>query len=345
LTGERTEQGGTVDRATGPRASLAPLLGLAMLALMAGQAPALAQDGQSSPEVRFWPRRLCPDETPLLHVQLSMPDHAPQATLSCQGQDYALGGPVWSHPEGILHAFDLEWVLPRRPNRCELLVSSGESDGRFFVASHSLLVRPGTDGGIVDRLSPQAVSEEGEAVLEVGGRALGSEVKVVWVSASAYVVAERWVERAREEEGRSLVFVPFAPALYDLPAGDYLLVVENRNRSAAVHRGNFVIAPGSDIEIADIWVEAEGERRVLAVTGNGLGRIGSVLLEHGSFPQPLASEVVEGAALDRLRIFLPPSFPADPGLVPELDSHSSVLMLRPAPDGRLSLRQPARPED
>jgi hypothetical protein len=218
----------------------------------------------------FWPKRVNPDLTQTLYIHLSIPERAPVAVAQCGRQIYELGPPTWSHGERLLHAYDLEWTLPRKRASCDLIISGRNQ--RTYVAVHKLVVRPRGMDRRITHAHPLHALWDGDSVVQIEGNSFSPIVSVLWVSAGQYRKFERAVRTASSGDGSELV-VPFAPALVDAPLGEYLLIVENEDRTAAVSPIPFTVFRGGEPEFESTALVSIGEKNYLSIEGTGLGEV------------------------------------------------------------------------
>ncbi|MBM4353774.1 MAG: hypothetical protein FJ109_08255 [Deltaproteobacteria bacterium] len=241
---------------------------------------AAAQEGQ----VDFWPQRVDPDRDAQVFVQLARPADLPQACVRCGKELIELGPPAWSHPEGLLHAFDLEWTIPRQRLVCDLFVRSGS--GPLVRAPHHLNVRP---RGVAPTIARQEVTWSegtGEAILELEGTGFGDEVSVLWVSASTFSAFER-AARVERTGKKDRVVTPFSASLRKAGAGQYLVVVLNEDRTAAVAPDFFTVTERAEPEVDFLRVvSGKGGTRLL-VSGFDLDRLTGCVLKTPSGELPL----------------------------------------------------------
>ncbi len=281
-------------------------------------------------EVIFWPQRVNPDLDAQIFVQLAHPAELPIAGVRCGKDLIELGPPAWSHPEGLLHAFDLEWTLPRVRMTCDLFVQVDEAT--LAKASNPLVVRP---RGAAPSISTQEVtwdSDSGEAILEVDGAGFDDEVTVLWVSASTFSTFER-AARVEQQGKLSRVVTPFAASLRKAGTGQYLVVVLNEDHTAAVAPDFFTVSERLEPEVDSVrLVKRQGAPRLL-VTGFELDRLSRCVLRVPAGDLPLTWVLAEDD--DGLLLTLPPRFDAATLARADVGISGSTLYLVPA-SGRLS---------
>jgi hypothetical protein len=257
--------------------------------------------GSAGLEMEFWPKRLDPETSPLLYLQLSVPDEEPVAEAECSGKRYSLGNPIWSHPEGLLHAFDLEWTLPRTRTTCTLIVTG--AGGRLFTAEKELSLRPGLKGLSIRDVTPAMIPEDEEAVVEIRGQGFGKVVEVEWVSASQFVHHGRSA-RIQDRGPEGSIIVPFSAPIRKAAPGQYLVVVENRSGAAAVHLDFFSVAAVGQASIDNVSIVKRPGGSVLLLEGTDLDGIESAFVEAPSGKKPLTITREEGTLLPTLAIRL-----------------------------------------
>jgi len=248
----------------------------------------LAAAGEGS--VDFWPQRVNPDSDTQIFVQLARSAELPVAAVRCGKEVIELGPPAWSHPEGLIHAYDLEWTLPRVRMTCELFVRS--DGGTLAKASHHLTVRPREVAPVVHRQEVTWDGGAGEAILEIDGAGFADEVTVLWVSASTFST----FERSARVEGRgkgTRVVTPFAASLQKAGAGQYLVVVLNEDRSAAVAPDFFTVSERTEPEVDHLLVTSNKGGTRLLVSGFDLERLTGCVLKTPSGELPLKCVRVE----------------------------------------------------
>jgi len=283
------------------------------ISVVAAFAPvAMAADGETAGEVQaapdyigqldFWPRRVNPDTSHLLYIQLPRAEKQPQAFIDCSGQIHSLGPPTWSHEQGLVHAFDLEWTIPRVRASCRLFAEAG--GGRRYGGDRNLVVRPkGAPGAIVD-VTPSSISENDERIIEISGSGFSKLVNVIWISVNDFVSFEHSTQ-VEAVTGKEAVVVPFFACRHQAPPGQYLLLVENEDRTAVVHDGYFVVAPAGEAEIESVKV-ARGDGKVFVnLEGFHLSQIERAVLEMPGGPRPLSLVHHEGSLVPSLTMELP----------------------------------------
>lgn len=321
--------------------ALATLAGLAPSAVFAvppggewsADRLAAAHEGQ----VDFWPQRVDPDQDAQIFVHLANPTDSPQACVRCGDEITELGPPAWSHPEGLLHAFDLEWTLPRRRLTCDLFVRNGS--GGIVHAPHHLNVRP---RGIAPSVIRQEVTWDdaaGEAILELEGAGFGEEVVVLWVSASRFVSFERSA-RVERSGKRDRLVTPFAASLRKAGAGQYLVMVLNEDRTAAVAPDFFTVSEQPDPEVDSLVVARGRNGAFLLVSGFDLDRLTGCVLKSPSGELPLVCVRSEEAG--GMLVSLPARMDAEIVVRSEVRISGVKLLLVPH-SGRVSERQPPEP--
>lgn len=262
---------------------------------------AAAQPEQPEP-MEFWPRRVSSEHTPEIYVQLSHPVQEPLATLNCEERQFDLGPPVFSHRQRLLHSFSLSPVPRGFEASCDLEVLT--ATGERFASRHIINIRAGEARARVHDVVPDCMAETGEGSLAVTGSRFTDLVNVVWISANEF----RFLERsARVHDGAfgDSVVVPFSPLTSQAPPGEYLMVIENKNRSAAIYDGWFVISPAAEPEIESIEViEAEGISH-LVVSGFNLQGISTASLDLPAGQLPVAIQQNEGSLVPSIIITLP----------------------------------------
>jgi len=294
---------------------------------------AAAREGQ----VDFWPQRVDPDRDAQIFVHLANPTGSPQACVRCGDDLTELGPPTWSHPEGLLHAFDLEWTLPRQRLTCDLFVRNGS--GTIVHASHHLNVRPRGIAPLVVRQDVTWDDGAGEAIIELVGAGFGEEVVVLWVSASRFVSFERSarVERSGKQDR---VVTPFAASLRKAEAGQYLVIVLNEDRTAAVAPDFFTVSEQPDPEVDSLVVARGRNGAFLLVSGFDLDRLTGCVLKSPSGELPLACVRSEEAG--GMLVSLPARMDAEDVVRSEVRISGSRLLLVPHSD-RVSERQIPKP--
>jgi hypothetical protein len=309
---------------------------VAMVALSLGMGTPLADEGGAEPSVaapmEFWPQRLDPDVTPRLYVQLSQSESLPLARLECDGATYDLGNPMWSHPLGFVHSFDLEWTAPRIRTRCNVVVSGRK--GRVYAPERTLALRPKQAPSRIRSVLPDYAVEGKEGPVEVRAQGFGKVVGVTWIATDRY---ESWQRSARVSSGRgSSIIVPFAPGASRAPPGDYLLAVENEDHSGAVYGDAFVVTPDLPAEIESSRLDERDGRRVLTLVGFNLEAVEEALLELPAGQLPLAVRHEEGTALPTVTVRLPTHSVDSMTTVSELTIEDDRLVIRIEQGSRLT---------
>ena len=273
--------------------------------------PGLAQtvlpeaDAQTSPEVHpmdFWPKRVSLDAEPVVYVQLSVRDHEVEASLICDdGDDFVLPPPFWSHPDGLVHAFDLDRLELTSSRSCALLVKGNR---REFRSDDSLRIKRTGDTSTVRDVYPDEVDASEEGILEIQGTGFPDEVNVVWISMHEPVSFHRSVRTDASEPAGSIV-VPFAPELHGAQPGQYLIVVESRDHGTAIWDGFFHVHAVPDPDVREVTLQWKGAHSVVIITGYHLDSIRTAIFRLPGGDLPLPSSRNEGSSMDRLEISLP----------------------------------------
>ncbi len=258
---------------------------------------------QPEPEpMTFWPRRISSRHTPEIYVQLSHPVREPLATLTCQDRVLDLGPPAFSHPQRLLHSFSLSPVPPGLEGACSLVVVT--ATGERFASRHALSVKARGARTRVNELTPAFMGATEEGSLTITGSRFTDLVNVVWISANDFQVYER-TARVRDSAAGDSVAVPFSPVARHAPPGEYLVVIENKDRSAAIYDGWFIISPAVEPEIESIEVVKTGSNSKLVVRGFNLDGISSATLDMPAGELPVAIHRNEGSLVPSFTISLP----------------------------------------
>ena len=258
--------------------------------------------------MEFWPRRISSDHTPEIYVQLSHPVREPLATIVCETREFELGTPIYSHRQRLLHSFDMSPVPKGLDASCELSIRT--ATGEVFASPHALTVRARETPVRVSEVLPRTMSAADEGSLAITGARFSDLVNVVWISANEFRVFERSA-RVRDATAGDSVIVPFSPLTCQAPPGEYLVVVENKNRSAAIYDGWFIVSPALDPEIESVRVsETEGVTRLL-VSGFNLEGISGASLDLPAGQLPVAIRRNEGSLVPSITISLPPFTPSE----------------------------------
>lgn len=255
-------------------------------------------------QFRFWPRRIFMEHHPDVLVQLSHPERSVRLHLTCEERTFEIAVPMWSHREKLLHVFDLSWLPERLNDVCRVSVSAGDS--AVYESNRKLVIKPSGPHARVTEAWPLSVSDDHEAVVDIAGGAFTGIVNVVWVSPSEYLIVEH---SARSEPGDPIdrVVVPFSPQVSKALPGQYLVVVENRDRSAAVLDDVFTVAPASGAEIVETLVETDDEgNRNIILLGIGLDRIHLARLHLEAGTLPLALIPRSEFHMSAVSVMLPP---------------------------------------
>lgn len=305
-----------------------------LLALVAQSGLLLGQEPDAFPRtVDFWPKRLNPDSTPLLHVQLAAAEKHPVARLECGARVYELGPATWSHNLGYVHAFDLEFSAARTRANCIVRVTGRK--GQEYVGSRPLALRTKVAKLRVGAIRPDVAAVGDESPVELVGAGFGGIVNVIWVATDRNESYSRTV-RAADVGGMSGAVAPFLPGKSAAGAGEYLVVVENDDHAAAVYHDHFVVEEMADPEVVRSTIEQRGGKDWVSIEGFGLGALENVHIELASGTLPLQFETVEGMALETLRVELPPQTEATVALMPELLFADRQLTIRLVKSSRLT---------
>lgn len=317
------------------------------LLLSLGQ-PARAESPMTKPAVEtqpaaplggrmdFWPKRINPDVTQTLYIHLSIPERAPVAVAQCGRSVFELGPPTWSHGERLLHAYDLEWTLPRKRVNCDLIVNGAGQ--RTYLGDHKLVVRPRGMDRRITHAYPLHALWSGDAVLDISGRGFTPIVSVLWVSAGQYRKFERSVRTAASDQGSELV-VPFAPALVEAPVGEYLLIVENEDRTAAVSPIPFTVYAGEEPEFESTALVTIGSNNYLSIEGSGLEGVDRASISLAGATSSAQVIALEGSILPGLLVELPAGPSTGLEALSGLSIEHGELLLRFGEGSRLSGKQ------
>ncbi len=318
---------------TMPR-KISVLVGVVLVGLIAQPGSALGQETAGFPRTAdFWPKRLNPDTTPLLHVQLAAAERQPVARLECGANVYELGPATWSHNLGFVHAFDVEFAAPRMRANCVVRVTGRR--GQEYVAHRPLALRTKVAMLRVRSVKPDVAVVGEEGPVEVVGAGFGDIVNVVWVATDRDESYSRSV-RAADAAGVSEAVVPFSPGKSAAGAGEYLVVVENDDHAAAIYPDHFVVEDVADPEIVRSNIEELGGQTWVSIEGFGLGSLEDVRLELATGESALLFEHVEGMALETVRVQLPAPAGTYLAEAPELIFKERQLIVRMAESSRLS---------
>lgn len=257
--------------------------------------------------LHFWPRQINPDASTLVYVQLPMPQVDVEGVVECGSYIYELGSPVWSHPFGLLHAFDLEWTLPRVRAACQLKVRCYR--GELVVAEYPLVIWPYSRPPLIRGVAPQALRADEEALVELWGVGFSEVVDITWVSA-VQPVRVRQSGRLQGEGGGGRVVLRFSPVVAGAPVGEYLVVAENQDNTGAISLESFFVTPPPSPELVKTVVEGVGDRTWLVVEGFDLESIESTTISFASGTLPLIHSFWEGNVIPALRVELPPGMDA-----------------------------------
>lgn len=273
----------------------------------------------------FWPKRLNPDATSLLYVQLAAVEKQPVARLECGTADYELGPATWSHNLGYVHAFDLEFSAPRTRANCVLRVTGRK--GKEYVGHRPLALRKRVAQMRVSSLAPDVVFAGQEIPVDVRGVGFGDIVNVVWVATDRDESYSRTVRAEEAPRGRGAV-VPFVPGTTGAGAGDYLVVVENEDRAAAVYSDHFAVEDEPEPEVVRSSLARHEGKTWIAIEGFGLSGLQDARLVVVDGTQNLHIERVEGMALETLRVQLPAHAVDSLAYTPELLFEARQLTVR-----------------
>lgn len=277
---------------------------MALAELPEGSEAGLSNASPAEGKFRFWPRRVFMEHQPDLLVQLSHPQRTLKLHLACDTKHFDINVPMWTHPEGILHQFDLSWLPMKLNTVCDVSVSA--PDARIAYASaRRLVVKPRGPLTAIASVTPESLADDAEAVIDIAGGAFTGIVNVLWISPSEYLVVDH---SARSEPGgkQDSVVVPFSPLVSKAPGGQYLLVVENRDHSAAISGQFFTVTPPAIAEIVETRVETDAEgRKSVLILGVGLDELhgARLLLEAGALPLTLRPRT--GFAVSALSVDMP----------------------------------------
>ena len=276
-------------------------------------------------ELNFWPRRIAPDTTQQVFVQLALPERTAEVILHCPNADVALGSPQWSDPRGLLHAFDLEWTVPRTRQLCSI-TATGRS-GRSYESTYKLIIRPRVRAIDIRSVSPESTVEKSESTIEIFGQAMTETVNIIWVSADEFVTIERSVSPVQLNTAGQLAVVPFAPEVHGAPPGTYLLIVENEDRSAAIWGRPFVVAQYFEPEIESTRIDEAGGRHIVTVEGYDLEAVETARLFMPSGEVPLTVRYNDGRAMTSLSVTLPAQAAYDSEILSALIIKGSQLRI------------------
>jgi len=260
----------------------------------------------------FWPKSVSPSADGEIYVQLPSPEAAPVATLECGKAIAELGESAWSHKLQLVHAFSLAGVELRTGTQCKMTVTG---DSAVYESRGTLEIRGGKAPILVKSLAPVQTALGEENVVEMWGGYFSRVVTVTWVSTSDYKQHSRST-RVDRKEGGDQVVVPFAPDLSGLAPGEYLVVVENRDGSAAVFGGFAMVtrSPSPDIEEVRVVTDAEN-RASLLVSGANIESVREAVIRLPAGLLPLLVKQLEHTELPTLAVSLPPQ-EAEAFLVP-----------------------------
>jgi hypothetical protein len=281
------------------------------LILICGTAPIKAEENgagistqpATAHMLNFWPRRIAPDTTHQIYVQLALPERTAEVTLHCPNADVALGSPLWSDPRGLIHTFDLEWTAPRTRQLCSVSVT-GRS-GRTYESTYKMIIRPRVRAIGIKSVSPESTAENSESTIEIFGRAMTETVNILWVSADEFVTIERSVSPVQLDSDGQLAVVPFAPDVYNAPPGTYLLIVENEDRTAAIWGRPFVVAQHFEPQIESTHIDEVENHHVITVEGYDLDSVETARLFMPAGETPLVVRYNEGRSMTSLSVTLP----------------------------------------
>ncbi len=305
-----------------------------LLVLISSFTPVLSQEAESgASRADFWPKRLDADETSLLYVQLAAAERQPVARLECSGGDFELGPATWSHNLGFVHAFDLEFTAPRMRTNCLLRVTGRK--GQEYVGQRTLALRKRVAEVQVRSVAPDAAVVGQEVPVEVLGSGFGEIVNVVWIATDRDESFSRTVRSAGAVTGSGAV-VPFVPGTTDAGAGEYLVVVENDDESAAVYSDHFVVEHEADPEVVRSGLEELDGKIWVSIEGFGLGALQGAKLALLDGAVPLQLLKVEGMGMETLRFALPPEAVKNVAYSPELRIEDRELTVRLERCSRLS---------
>ena len=288
----------------------AALLSYSPVAL--AESPEASEGGLSSAspgegKFRFWPRRVFMEHQPDLLVQLSHPQRTLKLHLACEKKNFDINVPMWTHPEGLLHQFDLSWLPMKLNTVCDVSVSCQDAE-IAYASTRRLVVKPGGPATVVTSVTPESLADDGEAVIDITGGAFTGVVNVLWISPSEYLVVDH---SARSEPGekQDRVVVPFSPLVSKAPGGQYLLVVENRDHSAAISGQFFTVTPPAAAEIVETRVQADAEgRKSVLILGVGLDQLHGARLHLEAGTLPLTLRPRTGFAVSALSVEMPDHF-------------------------------------
>ncbi len=288
--------------------------------------PALCAESESAPgAVDFWPKRLDPDETSLLYVQLAVPERQPAGRLECSGGDFELGPASWSHNLGYVHAFDLEFTAPRMRANCLLRVTGRK--GAEYVGQRTLALRTRVARLGIRSLTPDVAAVGQEVPVEVLGSGFGEIINVVWIATDRHESFSRTVRRSSVAKASGAI-VPFVPGTTDSGAGEYLVVVENEDHAAVVYADIFVVEEEADPEVVRSTLEDFDGKKWITIEGFGLDGLEGVRLELSTGELPLRFERVEGMAVETLRVLLPTNMVDNLAYSPKLLLENRELTVR-----------------
>jgi hypothetical protein len=285
----------------------------------------------------FWPRAVLPGQDRELTVQLSRPEQSPVGALECGSDLVDLGGAIWSHPIGLVHTFALPELPYRVGTECRVTVTG---DGVVYEPADPIEIRGGRDAVAVKALLPDQTRVDEESIVEILGGYFSRVVVVTWVSTGDYTTAHR---SARVERGTpdDRVVLPFAPGLSRLGAGEYLVVVENRDRSAGIYPGVVLVKPLGEPEVVEVQLVGTESSPRLLVAGQHLEEIrrASIRLPAGVLPLMVSS--LEGTEMPTLCISLPPHAAGALRTVPDVLLKDGEVLVLPAEASALSTSQPS----
>jgi len=179
------------------------------------------------------------------------------------------------------------------------------ANNRLYTATHHLTVRPRSRSGTIARVTPDTATSADDMAIEISGSRFSKMVNVIWVSAGGYHLFEHSADR-RTQRGEDSVVVPFAARVRGADPGDYLLVVENEDRTAAIYDDFFLVSPAYEAEIEEVEVVRLQNEVVLTVHGFNLDSIDKALLDAPAGRLPLRVVHYEGGLTSALNVILPP---------------------------------------
>lgn len=279
-------------------------------------------DGTNVERLDFWPKRVNPETSHLLYVQLAHRSSSPKVHLDCGGNIHRLGAPTWSHGSGILHAYDLEWTTPRVRASCRLFAK--DSTGQIFASERNLFVRPQGSPGSITKVTPEGMNAEDEAVVEIMGHGFSNTISVIWVSAHQFQSYERSA-RTQGSDDEQEAIVSFAAGLRKAPVGQYLVVVENEDRLAVIYDGYYVVEDDPEADIETVAVQRRDGTLFLTLRGFELEGIDNAAVDFpaGRIPARLVRH--EGTLVETLSLELPYMSDNDLAQLPRFELNGGTL--------------------